>query len=100
MRTNLFYTQIRLFFIRPTSLVFLSIEHLLYHATRDVLRRLDAAQHRFLKDAGVDDLTASVGFHSAPLAVRRDLAMLGVIHRTALGKGPHISRTTLSTGLL
>ena len=28
-------------------------------------------------------------FNLAPLAVRRDIAMLGLIHRTALGKGPH-----------
>ena len=29
-----------------------------------------------------------VEFNLAPLAVRRDIAMLGLIHRTALGKGP------------
>ena len=41
-----------------------------------------------MKDAGVDALTALVQFNLAPLAVRRAIAVLGLIHRTALGKGP------------
>ena len=62
----------------------------MYHATRAVLSRLDAVQSKFLRDVGVDDVTAIAEFHLAPLAVRRDIAMLGVIHRTALGKGPSV----------
>ena len=31
---------------------------------------------------------ALVHFHLAPLSVRRDIAMLGLIHRAVLGKGP------------
>ena len=60
----------------------------IYHATRVVLSRLDAVQSRFLRDIGVDDISALVTFHLAPLATRRDIAMLGLIHRTILGKGP------------
>ena len=45
-------------------------------------------QNRFLRDVGVDDVTALVKFHLAPLPTRRDIAMLGLIHRTILGKGP------------
>ena len=45
-------------------------------------------QHKFLKDIGVDDITALMEFNLAPLAARRDMAMLGVLHRTVLGKGP------------
>ena len=59
-----------------------------YHATRAVLTRLDAVQSKLLRDIGVDEVTALAEFHLAPLAVRRDIAMLGLIHRTALGKGP------------
>ena len=33
-------------------------------------------------------VTALVEFHLAPLSTRRDIAMLGFIRRTALGKGP------------
>ena len=32
--------------------------------------------------------SALVHFHLAPLCTRRDIAMLGMIHRTVLGKGP------------
>ena len=60
----------------------------IYHATRAILRRLDAVQTRFLKDIGVDEVTALNKFHLAPLTTRRDIAMLGLIHRTAMGKGP------------
>ena len=42
----------------------------------------------FLNDIAVDEVTALVRFHLAPLSTRRDIAMLGLIHRTALGKGP------------
>jgi hypothetical protein len=58
-----------------------------YHARRDVLERLDRVQQRFLRDCGVDEETALFNFNLAPLAVRRDIAMLGLIHRTVLGGG-------------
>ena len=45
-------------------------------------------QMRFLKDIGVDEVAAVKNFHSAPLTTRRDIAMLGLIHRTAMSKGP------------
>ena len=60
----------------------------MYHATKDVLSRLDHVQNKFLRDVGVDALTALVEFNLALLAVRRDVAILGVIHRTVLGEGP------------
>ena len=42
----------------------------------------------FLQNAGISEIDAVVHFHLAPLSVRRDIAMLGVIHRAVLGKGP------------
>ena len=36
----------------------------------------------------MDEMAALLNFNLAPLATRRDIGMLGVIHRTALGKGP------------
>ena len=59
-----------------------------YHAWRDVLGRLDNVQQRFLRDVGISDLAALMEFNLAPLSTRRDIAMLGLIHRTVLGKGP------------
>ena len=61
----------------------------IYHAKRDILMRLVRLQEKFLDDAGVDEVSALMEFNLAPLAGRRDIAMLGIIHRTVLGKGPH-----------
>ena len=90
LRTRRFYTD--------ADLVVLYKAHLLsyleyrtpaiYHATRVVLGRLDAVQSRFLHDVGVNEVDALVHFRLAPLSARRDMAMLGLIHRTVLGKGP------------
>ena len=90
LRTRRFYTD--------ADLVVLYKAHLLsyleyrtpaiYHASRAVLARLDAVQSRFLRDVGVNEVDALVHFRLAPLSSRRDMAMLGLIHRTVLGKGP------------
>ena len=60
----------------------------MYHAKREVLQKLDRVQSKLLSDIGVDEVTALIEFNLAPLSARRDMAMLGVIHRTVLGKGP------------
>jgi hypothetical protein len=59
-----------------------------YHATREVLQKLDSVQKRFLSDVGVDEITALMEFNLAPLRTRRDIAMLGMLHRAKLGLGP------------
>jgi hypothetical protein len=59
-----------------------------YHGTREVLARLDAVQTKFLLDAGIDEITSLMVFNLAPLRMRRDIAMLGMLHRAALGEGP------------
>ena len=90
VRTRRFYTHADLVVLYKAHLLSF-IEYrtpAIYHATRVYLRRLDAIQSGFLKDIGVDDVTALVEYHLAPLCTRRDMAMLGLIHRTALGKGP------------
>ena len=60
----------------------------IYHACAAVLDNVDAVQRRFLNEIGVDDITALQSFNLAPLRTRRDIAMLGVIQRAALDKGP------------
>ena len=59
-----------------------------YHATNTVLQPLDKLQERFVHETGVSTLEALMVFNLAPLATRRDMAMLGVVHRAALRKGP------------
>ena len=49
---------------------------------------LDAVQSGFLKDIAVDEVAALVEFHLAHLSTGRDIAIVGLIHRTALGEGP------------
>ena len=90
LRTRRFYSDADLvLFCKAHLLSFLEYRTpAIYHATRAVLSRLDAVQSRFLRDIGVDDISALVTFRLAPLATRRDIAMLGLIHRTILGKGP------------
>ena len=90
MRTRRFYTDADLIVLYKSHLLsFLEYRTpAVYHATRAVLLRLDNVQSKFLRDIGVDEVTSLSEFHLAPLAVRRDIAMLGLIHRTVLGKGP------------
>ena len=59
-----------------------------YHATETALAPLDKVQHRFFQVLGCSNLEALMVFNLAPLAARRDVAMLGLLHRTVLGKGP------------
>ena len=60
----------------------------IYHACSSALEELQHVQDRLLEAAGVDRREALNSFHLAPLAARRDMAMLGLIHRTVLGLGP------------
>jgi hypothetical protein len=90
LRTRRYYTDADLITLyKAHMLSFLEYRTpAIYHALRSILSRLDSVQSRFLRSVGVDDLTALVDFKLAPLAVRRDIAMLGLIHRAAVGKGP------------
>ena len=59
-----------------------------YHALRKDLDKLDNIQTGFLRNIGVDEVEALIHFNLAPLCMRRDIAMLGVLHRAAIGEGP------------
>ena len=60
----------------------------IYHACKTALSSLDRVQTKLLEAAGMDDIEALNNFSLAPLAPRRDMALLGLIHRTVLGRGP------------
>ena len=60
----------------------------LYHAAAFDLENLDKLQRTFLAELGISELEAMQHCKLAPLGARRDMAMLGVLHRVALGKGP------------
>ena len=59
-----------------------------YHASPSVLLPIDKMLQRFLRQMNIGSLDALLHFNLAPLATRRDIAMLGAIHRSVLGYGP------------
>ena len=60
----------------------------MYHATDTVLEPLDRLQTSFLQRLRVSEVEALIEFNLAPLCARRDMGVLGVLHRAALKQGP------------
>ena len=58
------------------------------HAATSVLELLDRVQKRFLREISLSEEEALLHYNLAPLKCRRDMAALGLLHRTTLGKGP------------
>ena len=56
-----------------------------YHASQTHLNRLDGILKSFLFHFNVSDEEALLNFNLAPLCVRRDFAMLGLLHKCVLG---------------
>ena len=84
-----------------------------YHCTAGVLEELDRVQERFLKAAGLTQEEVLLKHNLVSLQTRRDVVMLGIVHRTVLKKGApqfqqwfrpetrpqHPYRTRLQSGL-
>ena len=60
----------------------------IYHACSSTLAKVDKIQRHFVQSLGMSELDALIHFKLAPLSARRDIALLGLIHRTVLGGGP------------
>ena len=60
----------------------------IYHACKTALGTLDHVQERLIAAVGASPEEALISFRLAPLSSRRDMAMLGLIHRAVLGGGP------------
>ncbi len=60
----------------------------LHFASSSILVEIDDGQSRFLKEIEVSEESAFMVFNLAPLQVRRDIAILGIIHRASLQQGP------------
>ena len=60
----------------------------IYHACDSSLGELDKIQEELLEAACVSERDALLKFNLAPLSARRDIALLGLVHRTMLGLGP------------
>ena len=59
----------------------------IYHASN--LSQIDAILGRLLRTMGITEEESLLEFNLAPLQTRRDIAMLGLIHRSVIGEGPH-----------
>ena len=60
----------------------------IYHAHPTTLVILDRVQGHFLEQCGISPEIALTSFNLAPLNARRDMAMLGLLHRVQLGTAP------------
>ena len=59
-----------------------------YHASTTTLDKLDRVQRHFLREVGLTAAEALLEHNLAPLQTRRDVALLGLVHRTVLKLGP------------
>ena len=57
---------------------------------------LIAPRRVFLTNRGISDKDALLHFRLAPLSTKRDITMLGLIHRAPIGKGPPQLRTSFT----
>ena len=70
----------------------------IYHACSTALGQIDDIQNGFIRSLGITTVESLVVFGLAPLAARRDIAMLGMIHRSILWIWSCALSTILSTG--
>jgi hypothetical protein len=58
----------------------------LFHAVTSLLRKFDHAQNRFLHEIHVNAERAFMEFNFAPPSLRRNIGILGLLHKRVLGK--------------
>ena len=90
LRTRRFNTGIQLVTVYKAQLLSF-IEYrtaAIYHACSSSLELLDHVQDKLVEAAGMTAVEVLNVCNLAPLSARRDMALLGLIHRTVLGRGP------------
>ena len=60
----------------------------IHHAAPSVLDKLDRVQRRFLREVGLSEVQALQNYKLAPVPARRDIAMIGLLHRASHGQAP------------
>ena len=58
----------------------------LYHAATSHLNRLDGMQRGFLYELGLAEDQCYLEWNFAPLSLRRDIGLLGLLHKRVLGQ--------------
>ena len=84
-----FFTDVELLNLNKNKLLsYLEYRtHAIYHACDSILAQLNNVQHRFLRELGISPEDALAHANLAPLSSRRDMAMMGLSRRAAIGKG-------------
>lgn len=89
-RTSRFYSTVSL--VRMFKCHILSFVEgatpAIYHAAPSILKQLDDTVQNFIDHIGVSEEVALLEFNLAPLTMRRDLAMLSLLHKVSLGTAP------------
>ena len=57
-----------------------------FHAADSVLAAIDRVQARFLRAVGLSEVEALCEYRLAPLKIRREIGILGMLHRVNLGQ--------------
>ena len=57
----------------------------LFHASDTALQKLDQVHHHFLRELGVDARQAFTEFNFASPVLRRNIGILGLLHKRVLG---------------
>ena len=75
-----------------------SVTPAIYHAADSVLAKVDRVQERLLERLHLSQKEAFSQFNLAPLRVRRDIAMLGLLHRISIGSAPERLKKLFPSG--
>ena len=57
----------------------------IFHASTTVLEKLDAVHYKFLRDIGIHPNEAFLNFNFGPPNLRRNIGILGLLHKRVLG---------------
>ena len=71
----------------------------IYHAAPSILKPLDELQRTLLDELSLSTTDALLNFNLAPLGMRRNIAMMGILFKIAHGIGPQPIRKLFSLRL-
>jgi len=57
----------------------------IFHASNHLLDKFDASQRHFLEELGIDERSAFLDYNFAPPSLRRNIGILGLLHKRVLG---------------
>ena len=67
----------------------------IFHASTHIVEKLDAVHYKFLKDIDLQSSDAFLQFNFAPPSLRRNIGILGLLHKRVLGLSHPVFQTLL-----